>query len=217
MVHNWLKPDKIQGMSIRAVIIDFGGVLYFTPSLTWARRWQAIMGLKDDPFISAILSSPINSEIVNDVMIGKIPETQIWETVARRWKISPALMERFRRATLSSRRWNREMARFVEGLRPEYKTAILSNVGSDARQVFSQAYKIDRLVDDIVISAEERVAKPDERIYLIATERLGVDPEETVFIDDQLLNVEAARNLGMHGIQFHDTAQTIAEVKELFD
>jgi putative hydrolase of the HAD superfamily len=204
-------------MPIRAVIFDFGGVLYFTPSLTWARRWQAMMGLKDDPFIAAILSSPEKSEYVNDVMVGKIPESQVWEMVAQRWKINPALFQHFRRGALSSRRWNKELARFVESLRPRYKTAILSNAGSDARLTFTEVYKIDRLVDDVIISAEEKIAKPDERIYRIAVDRLGVQPEETIFVDDLLPNVEAARQFGMQAVHFMNTAQAIAAVQEYLD
>ena len=201
-------------MAIRAVIFDLGGVLYITPSLTWARRWQAVMGLKDDPFIASILSSPEQSEFVNDIMIGKIPESEVMEMAARRWKISPALFTRFRRGALSSRRWNKELASFVESLRPRYKTAILSNAGSDARQTFSQHYKIDRLVDDVIISAEEKIAKPDERIYRIAVDRLGVQPEESIFVDDLLPNVEAARRFGMKAVHFLNTAQTMAAVQD---
>jgi epoxide hydrolase-like predicted phosphatase len=200
-------------MAIRAVIFDFGGVLYFTPSLAWARRWQAVMGLKEDPFIAAILSSPEESEYVNNVMTGKIPESQVWEMVARRWRINPAIFNRFRRGALSGRRWNKQLARFVESLRPRYKTAILSNAGSDARRTFSEVYKIDRLVDDVIISAEEKVAKPDERIYRITVDRLGVRPEEAVFVDDLLPNVEAARQFGMQGVHFLNTAQAIAAVQ----
>ncbi len=54
-------------------------------------------------------------------MVGKISETEVWEMVARRWKISPALFQHFRQGALSARRWNKELARFVEGLRPGIK------------------------------------------------------------------------------------------------
>ncbi len=202
-------------MSIRAVILDFGGVLYFTPSLVWARRWQAIMGLKEDPFISAMLSAPDEFEIVKDINVGRIPESQVWEAVARRWKISPVLVNKFMRATLSGKRWNRDLAKFVQGLRPQYRTAILSNAGSDARQTFTRAYKIDDLVDDIIISAEEKVAKPDKQIYQIAVDRLGVEPHEFIFVDDLSQNVEAARQFGMHGVHFRSTDQAITEMQQL--
>jgi FMN phosphatase YigB (HAD superfamily) len=55
--------------------------------------------------------------------------------------------------------------------------------------------------------------KPDARIYQLALERLRAKPEEAVFVDDMPENVEAARALGMCGVQFQNTAQTIADVK----
>ena len=47
--------------------------------------------------------------------------------------------------------------------------------------------------------------------------RLGVRPEEAIFVDDMPANVEAARALGFHGIQFRSTAQTIADVEKVLD
>ncbi|HET7505692.1 MAG TPA: HAD family phosphatase [Kofleriaceae bacterium] len=61
--------------------------------------------------------------------------------------------------------------------------------------------------DGIVVSGQERMIKPDRRIYLRLFERYGVDPRRAVFIDDNLVNVEAAIALGVHGIHFRSPAQ----------
>jgi epoxide hydrolase-like predicted phosphatase len=65
----------------------------------------------------------------------------------------------------------------------------------------------------MIISAEERVAKPDRRIYQITMERLGMDPGEIVFVDDLIENVEAARQLGINAVHFQNNAQAITEVQ----
>ncbi len=54
--------------------------------------------------------------------------------------------------------------------------------------------------DDVVISAEVGIRKPDPAIFRLAAERLDVEVTACVFVDDLDLNVEAARSLGMHGI-----------------
>ena len=72
--------------------------------------------------------------------------------------------------------------------------------------MFTSIFGFDRLVDEMIISAEEGIAKPDERIYRIALEKMGVEPEEAVFLDDLSANVEAARQLGMKAVQFHGYA-----------
>jgi HAD superfamily hydrolase (TIGR01509 family) len=73
------------------------------------------------------------------------------------------------------------------------------------------------VVDELIISAEEGVAKPDARIYHIALSRLGVSAAQTVFVDDLAENVRAARALGIRSIQFESTAQVIARVQEYLD
>lgn len=55
---------------------------------------------------------------------------------------------------------------------------------------------------DIVISAEERLLKPDPRIYEILLRRNGLEASRTLFIDDTMHNVEAARAVGMNAVHF---------------
>lgn len=202
-------------MAIRAVFFDFGGVLYRTPDWRWMRQWQILLGLGKDEEISAMISSPDDSPYIQAVMDGRISEEELWNRMGRRWRLSPFLVNWLRRNAMSHRRLNQEVAKFLGSLRPQYKTAILSNAGSDSRRVFTDRFGFDRLVDTIIISAEERVAKPDERIYRIALERLQVDPEEAVFLDDLAVNVAAANQLGMKAVHFRETRQALAEVQSL--
>ncbi len=58
----------------------------------------------------------------------------------------------------------------------------------------------------ILVSGEEGLIKPDPAIYRRLLERFDIDPQAAVFIDDSLPNVEAARQLGLHGIHFHDAS-----------
>jgi epoxide hydrolase-like predicted phosphatase len=202
---------------IRAVLFDFGGVLYRTPDRRWMQRWQKLLGLSGDDEISAIISAPDDSPYMQAVMEGRIPEEEVWERIGKRWRISPVIAHWLRHNAMHRRRLNRDVAAFLGSLRPRYRTAILSNAGSDARQMFTDRFGFHRLVDLMVISAEERVAKPDERIYRIALERLGVMPEEALFLDDLAPNVTAARKVGMRAVQFLSTRQALAEVQTLLD
>jgi epoxide hydrolase-like predicted phosphatase len=200
---------------IRAVLFDFGGVLYRTPDRRWMRQWQLLLGLARDEELSAIISSPDESPFIQAIMEGRIPEGEVWERIGRRWRFSPVLAHWLRRNAMSQRRLNREVAAFLASLRPRYKTAILSNAGSDARQMFIDRFGFDKLVDAMIISAEERVAKPDERIYQIALERLGVAPDEAVFLDDLAVNVAAAIRMGIQAVHFRETRQALADVQAL--
>jgi putative hydrolase of the HAD superfamily len=59
------------------------------------------------------------------------------------------------------------------------------------------------------------MAKPDPRCYALVCERLGVSPEETVFLDDYAPNVEAAREAGLHAVYYADHATAMAEIERL--
>jgi 2-haloacid dehalogenase len=56
--------------------------------------------------------------------------------------------------------------------------------------------------EDIVVSGEVKLAKPDPRIFALTIERCRLDPARTVFIDDSLRNVEAGSNAGLRALHF---------------
>lgn len=67
----------------------------------------------------------------------------------------------------------------------------------------------------IVVSGEEKVAKPDPRIFRILLDRYGLSAAEAVFIDDNPHNAQAASALGLHGVHFRSAAELRRELREL--
>ena len=110
-----------------------------------------------------------------------------------------------------------EMYDFAAGLRPALSTAILSNSGDGARREEQRRYGFEQLVDTIVYSHEVGLAKPDPMVYALTTRRLGVRPDEVVFVDDVDGHVRAAREHGWHGVVHRETAATIREVTRIID
>ena len=68
---------------------------------------------------------------------------------------------------------------------------------------------------DVAVSGEERVIKPDPRLYKILLERNRIDPRRAVYIDDNAKNIEVANALELHGIHFKEPAQLEAELAGL--
>jgi HAD superfamily hydrolase (TIGR01509 family) len=81
-------------------------------------------------------------------------------------------------------------------------TAILSNMGDTVLANIEREFDWLPRFDVLVWSYQHNMAKPDPAIYKLALERLGTKPEETLFIDDKQVNIEAARALGLVAIQF---------------
>ena len=96
-----------------------------------------------------------------------------------------------------------------------YKVYLLSNYSEDHYEYISTHFKFFGLEDGRVISWQEKVLKPDARIYNILFDRYGLKPEECVFLDDTSENIDGAVAVGMQGIVFKDYAQGRAELEAL--
>ena len=67
----------------------------------------------------------------------------------------------------------------------------------------------------IVVSGDEKMLKPEARIYQLLCSRYGVDPKDAIFIDDVPKNVEGANAVGIHGIHFRSPPQLEQELRSL--
>lgn len=86
-------------------------------------------------------------------------------------------------------------------LKPNYKIGMLSNAGRDMLdEIFPAAHLA--LFDAIALSYETGHLKPDRRAFELIAERLGVEPEQCIFVDDQERYCTAAREMGMQAIVY---------------
>jgi putative hydrolase of the HAD superfamily len=195
-------------MPIRAVIFDMGGVILRTENQEGRRKWEMRLGLKERELARIVFASETSARAT----VGQGTDVDVWKYVASVLNLTDAQAEELQQDFWSGDRVDAALVQFIRDLRPRHKTAILSNAWSGAREAITNKFDLGDAVDAIIISAEEGIAKPDARIYRITAERLGVRPEESVFVDDVKENVDAARALGMRGVQFKDTPQAIKEV-----
>ena len=200
-------------MPIRAVIFDFGGVLLRTEDWSGHRKWETHLSLPEGELAKIVF----DSEASKRAALGQISVPELWQHVGTTLNLTPKQVRELKQDFWSGEQLDEELLSFLGSLRPQYKTAILSNAWSDAREAFTQIYKVGRAADLIIISAEEGLVKPDIQLFELAAQRLDVRPDEVVFVDDLVRNVEAAQSIGMHGVVFENTAQTIAEVQKYLD
>ena len=110
---------------------------------------------------------------------------------------------------------NVELYDYFKSLRPRFTTAILSNSFVGAREKEQQAYGFEDSCDLIIYSHEVGMSKPDPQIYMLTCEKLQLNPNEIIFVDDAKVIIDAANACGLHGIQFIDNQQTISEIEAL--
>lgn len=199
-------------MLIRAVIFAFGGVLVRLGTGPALRAWERRLGLPAGTLAKQVFASQESHEAT----LGMLDADAVWRSVGVRFGLDPDQTAQLRRDFLAGDEPDPAMIAFLRGLRPRFKTAILSNAWPGSRAIFAHQFGLDGLVDLIVISSEEGIVKPDPRIYRLVAERLGLAPGECLLIDDSLANVAGARSAGMHAILHEgDTARTIRAAKSL--
>lgn len=198
---------------VKAVIFDFGGVLVRMtddrPRVALAKQ----LGVS----LSTLDNLVFFSESAQQASLGTISVSRHWEAVRAALGINQEDMPGFLERYWSADDVNWTLLDFIRTLRPRYKVGLLSNAWDDLRLTLHNRWNIDGLFDELVISAEVGVVKPDARIFKLAHERLGVQPEEAIFLDDIAENVTAAQVLGMIALRFTNTQEAIAGIQRYIE
>lgn len=96
-----------------------------------------------------------------------------------------------------------------------YPLYVISNFSAEKFPHMREEYSWVSLFDDVILSGEHHLIKPDPAFYQVALRRIGRSAQECLFIDDHLPNIESARELGIPSIHFQSPAQLEKELKTL--
>jgi len=198
-------------MSIKAIISDYGGVLVKMVDETarFILAEQAGLPLKE------IYRLVFESESASQAALGEITNDQHWENVRAAMRLPPAQLPGFITKFWSVDGLNTVFVNYLRSERSRYHIGLLSNAADDLRGMLIDRWKIADMFDDMIISAEVHLVKPDGRIYHLACSRLNVQPDEAVFIDDMPENVEGARAAGLSAIQYRTNEQVFADLDQI--
>ena len=202
---------------IRAAVFDVGGVLERVDDAAWPKVWiarwerrmnvgeghvEAVLARRESPAGSA--DGPLDEDQLRAslaVALG-LDEAQADEMMAEMWDAYCGDLDLV-------------MRDFVVALRPRLQTAILSNSADGARREEQRRYGLEDLVDVLVYSHEVGLEKPDPRIFRLTEELLRVRPEEIVFVDDNIANVQSATDCGWHTVLHRESADSVRAVRRI--
>lgn len=136
--------------------------------------------------------------------LGLISDTEFRTAMARQAGISPA---HWNQAVKSAELLNTDLLAYIVELHGTYKTAILSNANRGVLERKIGQQWLEKSFDEVIVSAEVGIVKPDPRIYQLVIDRLDVASQECLYIDDREAFLEAARQLGMSGLLYEDFHQ----------
>lgn len=203
---------------VEAVIFDYGGVLT-TPVRESIAAWLAADGI-DPASFSRTLKRWLSRTADDGTPIHRI-ETGLLETADFERILARELV------TLDGRPVPAQglLARLFAGLRPEPDMVVLVSelraagvrvglLSNSWGNTYPRA-ELDEAFDDVVISSEVGMRKPQPAIFGLALERLGVPADRTVFVDDADPNIEGAKAVGLIGVHHTDPAVTRAALATL--
>ena len=200
-------------MPLRAVIFDYGMVLTGPQDPESHSALLRITGLPADRFEALYW---VDRHAYDE---GKLTGLAFWQKFARDagLNLSPATIDELNH--VDARMWttqNPAMLAWQQQLKQHgLLTAILSNMGDNVLANIEREFLWIHNFDALVWSFQHQMAKPDPAIYRLVLEKLNVRPEESLFLDDKLVNIEAAQALGMHAIQFSTVDKLRADLVAL--
>lgn len=201
---------------MKAVIFDLGGVLIdWNPRYLYGPLFGTDVGAMED-FLARVCPPEWNRQLDAGVPFA--------EAVAQRQREFPEHAELIAL-------WKDGWAQMLRDAIPEtveilaelrrrgHRLVALTNWSAETFPVARSRFAFLGWFEDIVVSGEERMVKPDPRIFRLALERNRLDAGDTVFIDDLMPNVVAAAALGLDAVHFRgaDALREALEARGLLD
>ena len=207
---------------IKAIIFDWGGVLIDNPAPGMLRYCAEKLAVPEKNLIK------IYDEFSDDFQTNRIPEKILWQRIRERIRsnnrtlknnikirdVEPLYDLLWFDAFIHEYSPRKNMFRLATTLKNKgYKIGLLSNTEVKIMEYYRQL-NYD-MIDVAVFSCAEGIAKPDDRIYHIMLNKLGVPAGETVFVDDKRENVTRAALIGMKAIFFKNYKQLKLQLNKI--
>jgi putative hydrolase of the HAD superfamily len=193
----------------KGLLVDFGGVLTTNVFASFAAFCEAER-LDPDTVRRAFMEDDRARGLLFDLELGRLDERSFGTQLGELLGVADT-------ADLAGRLFGHvepddAMVDAVRGFRARgVRTGLISNSWGTA--LYAGA-ALSELFDALVISGEEGLRKPDPAIYALGAERIGLPPQECVFVDDLGGNLKPARAMGMLTIRHRSAGETIAQLEQ---
>ena len=205
---------------MKAVISDFGGVLT-TPLMRSFAAFQDHTGIPPEALGRAMqaIAERDGAHPLFELEKGNLTEERFLIELAD--ALVPELGHRpklhgFREIYFDALEPNEPMVELMRELKGRgLRMALLTNNVREWEPLWRSMLAVDEIFELVVDSAFVGMRKPEPEIYELTLERLGdgIAADDCLFVDDVLVNVEAARELGMPAVHFQSNEQAIPEIR----
>ncbi|MFX1410482.1 MAG: HAD family hydrolase [Promethearchaeota archaeon] len=202
-------------MKIKAIIFDLGGVVV---ELDFSRFFKDVIEISplNTPNSSLLLEFWRQSDIYHQ---GKISNNEFYSQACELLQTCALNQEQFFDSFNSViYQIKEDLLTLIKKIKDQNNIRILclSNVNASHWQHLLEKNKeIVEYFDELILSFEVHMTKPDPRLFELAIQKASCKPEEIVFIDDGLNNIRSARELGIKGIKFTNLENLVNELRNL--
>lgn len=178
-------------MNHKGVIFDFFGVISSEIAPFWFAKY-----FPQDQIIN------LKEKYVSPADRGEISYTQLIDELAKAANIAPEKVKK---------EWddlviiNEKVVAFIKETKGTHKVGLLSDSPSEFLRSILHKHNLENLFDTIVISSEVNITKKNKDIYSLILKKMGLDPTEVIFIDDNINNIKIAEELGIRGYKYDST------------
>jgi 2-haloacid dehalogenase len=187
-------------MAIKNIIFDFGGVL-----IDWNPRYfykDVFSDIKEmEYFLSDVWSPQWNMKHDAGFSFSEITHElqELYPEYRNEIEMYQQNWQKMIKGEIS------ENTKLLDTLKSKYRLFGLTNWSAEAFPVIYPKYEFFKVFEGIVVSGEEKVVKPGKEIYQLLLNRYGLLEKESLFIDDNLKNIETANELGFSTIHINGT------------
>lgn len=187
---------------IQTVIFDLGGVLVEIDPLLFLDNISHEFNVTQET-----LTHNTNGQVHQEFMKGNLTGEQFHNIICKKYNHSLDIDKFINIWNTILIRQNEAVSGIVQELQSQYGLALLSNIDPWHFRYCNENYPVLNVFEDKFLSYEMNLLKPELEIYLRVVDNLKLQADECLFIDDLEENISAAKQAGLHAIQFRDVEQ----------
>ncbi|MBW3015654.1 HAD-IA family hydrolase [Candidatus Woesearchaeota archaeon] len=194
---------------IKAIVFDLAGVLYYPGTFKKFAR-----GLNERSGVSYKTIRKAHRTIWYDWKSGKISDKKAYLKVKEEFNLNTKTLSWFKKAIKTEFWINKSLFNMIAKLK-DYELYVLSNNINDIINPLVKRHNLDKIFKKIYISQKIKLVKPEKKIFKYFLKETKHKPEECIFIDNELRNIDAAKSLGFKTIHYKNIKDFKLELKKL--
>ncbi len=199
-------------MTIKAIIWDLEGVILRTADGSVPATLARLLEVPVEK-VKPVLDSDYDAR----VDLGEFSQDEYWDYIIENVGRPPEFKNKLEHFFDKEMIVDQQVLGDIHHYHKYLKTCLFSNFSRDLRCLIKKYWPISTAFDELLISSEIGMMKPQPEAFQYALDKLGCKAGETIFVDDRPINVTSAEELGLHAILYRDRQDMNRKITDFMD